>query len=190
MSVLLFIGAIVLIIFAVKLHKSADKIEKSSSEGHGEYKLPSGISIDTPDKYKPVYNVMTKEQKLASMRLMWLFGGTITPTPEAIQRVNLIMAFEGKAMGISREDLDKYEHNDIRELSQTIQSISSKAATDSLLLAFFNIIQLGKEESALFILLKIYEGLGYSEEECIDIIRKDQTKGAEMLREMGNPHNL
>lgn len=190
MSVLLIIGAIVLIIFAVKLHKSADKIEKSSSEGRGEYKLPSGISIDTPDKYKPVYDALTKEQKLASMRLMWLFGGTIIPTPEAIQRVNFIMAFEGKAMGISREDLDKYGCDDILELSQIIQSISSKAAAESLLISFFNIIQLGKEESALFILFNIFEGLGYSEEECIAIIRKDQTKGAEMLREMGNSHNL
>lgn len=190
MSVLLIIVAIVLIIIAVKLHKSADKIEQSSSKSRGEYKRPTGVSIDTPNTYKPVYDAMTKEQKLASMRLMWLFGGTVTPTPEAIQRVNLIMAFEGKAMGISREDLDKYEHNDIRELSQIIQSISSKAATDSLLLAFFNIIQLGKEESALFVLFKIYEGLGYSEEECIAIIQKDQTKGAEMMREMGNSHNL
>lgn len=127
--------------------------------------------------YDILFAPLTREQKLASLKLMTLFGATAAPSSENINLINRIMSRSAKAMGVSGDAVRSYDFGSIENATAILGSITDREALDLLFLVFFNIISIGKDENAANLLANIYESLGYEDNDLESLIKKGQKEG-------------
>jgi len=131
---------------------------------------------EVPQEVKNLYSGMTMRQKAAAMNLMMVLGGSCPPTPSCISEVNKIMTFAGHSMQITGPQYKSYTESfgNVRGMIEELKSIQNKGVMDALFLSFFSIVSVGKSEQALTVLLNIYSEFGYSEDDCLKIIKKTE----------------
>ncbi|MCR4849552.1 MAG: hypothetical protein K5920_11980 [Bacteroidales bacterium] len=120
-----------------------------------------------------VYSNLTYNQKLAAMNLMLAFGGSCSGTPEELNKINHIMTQEGRLLGISADEMNTAtsSFNGMKGMSDALKG-ADRLALEKLFWAFYCIIAAGKNEMAVRVLLSIYEGFGFSTQDCLSILNR------------------
>lgn len=127
--------------------------------------------------YDTLYASLTREQKLASLKLMYIFGASTMPSSENISLINRIMSRSAKAMGISGDAVRSYDFGSIENATAILDSIPDKETLDLLFQTFFNIVSISKDRDASMLLLSIYNSLGYEDDDLKDLIIRGQNAG-------------
>ena len=127
--------------------------------------------------YDTLFAPLTREQKLAALKLMTLLGGSVPPSAESINLINRIMSRSANAMGISGDAIRSYDFGSIEKATSILNTISDREALDILFQAYFNIVAIGKDKNAANLLSSIFESLGYEYDDLEDLIKKGQKEG-------------
>ena len=132
-------------------------------------KKPINTTVDS------IYSSLTRHQRLAAMNLMFAFSGSCSGTVEELSKINHIMAKEGQALGITKEEMQTATsslfNNDMRTMANALKG-ADKVTLEKLFWAFYCIIAAGKSKQAVLILLSIYEDFGFSNQDCVSILER------------------
>lgn len=119
------------------------------------------------------YESLTWNQKLAAMNLMIVFGGSCSGQLHEIDKINHIMSVEGHEMGVSGKQVHSARSIffDMNDMVNALDG-ADRHALEKLFWAFYCIISVGKSSQAVYLLLAVYDKLGFSEQECIAILER------------------
>lgn len=120
-----------------------------------------------------VYSGLTRNQKLAAMNLMMVFGGSCSGSPQELGKINHIMTEEGKRLGITGEEMHAAtsRFNGMEGMVDALKG-ADRVALANLFWPFYCIVSVGKDEQAIRVLLAIYEDYGFSIQDCVNILEK------------------
>lgn len=120
-----------------------------------------------------VYSNLTYNQKLAAMNLMMAFGGSCSGTAQELSKINHIMTQEGRMLGVTTTEMHAAtsRFSGMKGMSDALMG-ANREALEKLFWAFYCIIAAGKNEQAVRVLLAIYKDLGFSEQDCLNILNK------------------
>lgn len=120
-----------------------------------------------------VFDSLTQREKLAALNLMVVFGGSSSGTPLELDRINRIISEEAALMKISPQEM----HNGFNlfsgmdDMIDNIKKIN-KRALERLFWAYYRIFAASRSEQGVFVLMKIYRNLGFSEVDCVNILEQ------------------
>lgn len=144
----------------------------------GFFKKIFGLEKTDKEEIKQInpgnpYSSMTHRQKLAAMNLMLAFGGSCSGTPDELSKINHIMTQEGRLLGISADEMNTAtsSFNGMKGMSDALKG-ADRLALEKLFWAFYCIIAAGKNEMAVRVLLLMYEGFGFSTQDCLSILNR------------------
>ena len=120
-----------------------------------------------------VYSNLTYNQKLAAMNLMMVFGGSCSGTAQELSKINHIMTQEGRMLGVTATEMHAAtsRFSGMKGMSDALIG-ADRGALEKLFWAFYCIVAAGKNEQAVRVLLAVYEDLGFSEQDCLNILNK------------------
>lgn len=118
-----------------------------------------------------IYDALTQKQKLAAMNLMVVFGGSCSGTEYELNKIDHIMASEGQLMGISGNEM-RAGYSLFNGMEGMVNALkgADHDALKKLFWAYYCIIAVGKSEQAAYVLLRVYNEWGISEQECLNIL--------------------
>ena len=136
-------------------------------------KKPINSGTMTSSPKGNIYDELTHMQKLAAMRLMFAFGGACDGNPVAIEKINHIMTVEGGKMGISGNEVRSAGNlfSGMKDMARTLTGISYPVK-ESLFIAMYCIVAACKDKQAVTVLLGVFNDIGLSESECLEILQK------------------
>lgn|GEM_PF-3632037 len=119
------------------------------------------------------YSNLTYNQKLAAMNLMMAFGGSCSGSQQELNKINHIMTQEGLLLGVSVAEMHAAtsRFNGMKGMSDALKG-ADRLALEKLFWAYYCIIAVGKNEQAVRVLLSMYEGFGFSTQDCLTILNK------------------
>lgn len=129
---------------------------------------------EAPDVVKELYADMTLRQKAAAMNLMVVLAGSCPPNPSCISQINKIMGMAANNMQISANQYKSLRDSfgGVQGMIDELKGVHNKGALDTIFLSLFSVVSVGKSEQAMQALLNIYSQLGYSEDDCLEIVQK------------------
>ena len=129
-----------------------------------------------------VYDNLTHKQKLAAMNLMVVFGGSCSGTEFELNKINHIMSSEGQSMGISGNEM-RAGSVKFKGMEGMVDALigANKQALEKLFWALYCIVAVGKSEQSVHVLLGVYKKLGFSEQDCLNIL---ETRTGRKLSEL------
>lgn len=131
---------------------------------------------EVPDVVKELYSDMTIRQKAAAMNLMFVLAGSCPPNPSCISQIDKIMGMAANGMQISAQQYKSLRDSfgGVQGMVDELKGVHNKGALDSIFLSLFSVVSVGKSEQAMQALLNIYSQLGYSEDDCLEIVEKTE----------------
>lgn len=120
-----------------------------------------------------IYSGLTRNQRLAALNLMMVFGGSCSGSPQEISKINHIMTEEGNRLGVTSEEMHAAtsRFDGMNGMADALKG-ADRVALANLFWPFYCIIAVGKDEQAVRVLLAIYEDYGFSTQDCINILEK------------------
>lgn len=118
-----------------------------------------------------IYDYLNRRQKLAAMNLMVVFGGSCSGTDYELSKINHIMASEGRMMGISGDEMraGRSLFNGMQGMVEALVG-ANREALKKLFWAYYCIVAVGKSSQAANVLLGVYNRLGFSEQDCVNLL--------------------
>lgn len=129
---------------------------------------------EAPDVVKELYSDMTLRQKAAAMNLMFVLAGSCPPNPSCISQIDKIMGMAANNMQISANQYKSLRDSfgGVQGMIDELKGVHNKGALDTIFLSLFSVVSVGRSEQAMQALLNIYSQLGYSEDDCLEIVQK------------------
>ena len=138
------------------------------------------ISLSTANN--SIYTSLSQRQKLAAMNLMKIFGSTCPCIPQNLDKINHIMSVEAGMMEVSSAQIHAAwdTFSGMPDMVNTLKG-ANRSALESLFWAYYCIVAVGKSAQAVQVLLGVYRNLGFSEQECVDILERRTGRKLEEL---------
>lgn len=124
-----------------------------------------------------LYSELTREQRFSIMQLYSLFNVTCFENFKNSKISYEILMAASKDLGVTIQQANKYfeTHGQFANLMAQMRSIDDKSILDILLLDYMKMITLSNEEKKIQrceLITKVYEELGYTEDDIIERIEK------------------
>lgn len=157
--------------------RSATIICASNNDSISNWDSTVGQNFYVSQEVKDLYSVMTVRQKAAAMNLMWLLGAFCHQKRECVSEINKITTIAERSMGISKATYRSYRESlgDFKDITNELKNIRDKCVMDYLFLSFYSVVSVSKSKQAMAVLLKIYSECGYTEDDCLEILKISNT---------------
>lgn len=129
------------------------------------------------DPITDLYSDLTKEQRCSILQLYSLLNVTCFENYKNSKTSYEILITASKNLGVTIQQADKYfeTHGQFANLMAQMRSIDDKSILDIILLDYMKMIALSDEEKKdqrCEFITKVYEELGYTEDDIIERIEK------------------
>ncbi len=127
-----------------------------------------------------MYQGVTTEQRLAILGFETSIMSFAQGSAEKREALKMI-EYEMKALNISESQFISYAqrggHNRVQDIVNGLKPITSRTALDSTLYMGFGIARVCKNKEAFGYLTYVFEQLGYTEDEMLNVIKKIELFG-------------
>lgn len=126
------------------------------------------------DAIKGAWGNVTQEQKLASANLLTIFGATCDGSAGQIHQVNDIIASYCGLMNISATSMraSRSQYKSMEDILEVLKTVQDRSFLDQLLYSCFCIVSINKSEQGANLLSAVFEKLGYTDDDCVNVIQK------------------
>lgn len=174
MWVILVLVLVIAVIFFVvnSNNKESKKTEPRS--------MTTAEAADTiNDAVKGAWGNVTQEQRLASANLLTIFCATCDGSAGQIHQVNDIIASYCGLMNISSASMraSRSKYGSIEDIVNVLKTVQNRSFLDQLLYSCFCIVSINKSEQGANVLSAIFGKLGYTDDDCVNVIQKINALG-------------
>lgn len=169
--ILILVAAIIFFTVNSKNEKSKKTEERSMTTSEATSIMDNAV--------KGAWGNVTQEQRLASANLLTIFGATCDGSAGQIHQVNDIIASYCGLMNISAASMraSRSKYGSIEDIVNILKTVQNKSFLDQLLYSCFCIVSINKSEHGANVLSVVFEKLGYTDDDCVNVIQKINALG-------------
>lgn len=170
---------LVLILVAAFIFFAMNSKNEEPKKTNNRSMTTSDAAYIMDDAIKGAWGDVTQEQRLASANLLTVFGATCDGSAGQIHQVNDIMASYCGLMNISAASMkaSQSKYGSINDIVDVLKTVHNRSFLDQLLYSCFCIVSINKSEQGANALSAIFGKLGYTDDDCVNVIQKINALG-------------